>query len=128
MPCIISNFDQQAESQPLPVYRYSNVRCWIYKLAFGIFFLVAAKTAVSFIARFIFPLIFSFPFINACWGFNAPVINFVIFSDSTITVKSAFSVSPFVTEKAGPFKSKVYTSSVSEILNTTMPYTVKKTS
>lgn len=91
----------------------------------GIFFLVADKTAVNFIARFILPLILSFPFMKACCGLRAPVINFVIFSDLTMTVKSAFSVSPFVTENVGPLRSNEYVSLVSEILKTTIPYLMK---
>ena len=36
-----------------------------YSLDDGNFFLVASNTALNFIARFIFPLIFNIPFMNA---------------------------------------------------------------
>ena len=38
---------------------------YCYSFDEGSFFLVAANTAVNFMARFIFPLIFSIPFMNA---------------------------------------------------------------
>lgn len=93
-----------------------------YNLDFGIFFLVAANTVVNFIPRFIFPLIFNLPFINACWGFNSPVINFDMLEDSTVTIKSGFFPSPLLTTGSSLFKSRKKLSFVSDILKTTLPY------
>ena len=96
-----------------------------YSLDDGSFFLVAAKTAVNFIARLIFPLIFNIPFINACCGCTSFLIILPITSSEHVTIKSAFpsKVSPFETlQEVGEERSRLYVSPPT--INITVPYIV----
>jgi len=94
-----------------------------YSFDLGNFFRVAAKTAVNFIARFIFPLIFNIPFMNACCGCISLLIIFPITSSVHNTCKSAFpsKISPSATlQSVGEERSRLYTLSPL-IVNTTLP-------
>jgi len=101
-------------------YKTSTI---VYSFDVGNFFRVAAKTAVNFIARFIFPLIFNIPFMNACCGCISLLIIFPITSSVHNTCKSAFpsKISPSATlQSVGEERSRLYTLSPL-IVNTTLP-------
>mmetsp|Transcript_10530 Transcript_10530/g.29613 ORF Transcript_10530/g.29613 Transcript_10530/m.29613 type:complete len:201 (-) Transcript_10530:244-846(-) len=97
----------------------------LHNLDFGRCLLVAARTLVNFIARAIFPLILSFPFMNACCGFSSLRTIFIMSLSETFTDKSGLvGAPPAVSLPADGFsdlRSRYHCSLLSEIVNTTLP-------
>ena len=109
---------------------WNNTINLFHNLDFGRYRLVAARTLVNFIARAILPLIFSFPFMNACCGFSSLRTILIMSLSETFTDRSGLDgappAPPAVSLPADGFsdlRSRYHCSLLSEIVNTTLPCT-----
>ena len=107
----------------------SIICCYSYNLDCGKCLLVAARTDVSFIANAIFPLILSFPFMNACCGLSSFRTILIMSVSETLTDKSGVAGAPppppgdiLPADGFSDLRSRYHCSLLSEIVKTTLPY------